>query len=214
MTNLAPMAEPKLLHWSPRSPFVRKVLIAAHERGLADSFERVRTVVHPEVPNGALFADNPLNKLPTLVLSDGSSLYDSRVICEYLDTRGDAPPLFPASGPDRFAALRDQALGDGILDFALVWLLERAKPEAQQSAKLIASFRRKLAASVDRLENDIDAIALRPFDIGHVSIGAALLYLDFRFNEEAWRQQHPKLTKWHAAFAARPSVIANPAVND
>ncbi|MCP4559085.1 MAG: glutathione S-transferase family protein [Bosea sp.] len=212
MTDL--IATPRLLHWSPRSPFVRKVLIAAHERGLADSFERVRTVVHPEAPHEGLFEDNPLNKLPTLVLSDGSSLYDSRVICEYLDLIGDAAPLFPPTGAHRLAALRDQALGDGILDFALVWLLERTKPEAMQSERLIAAFQRKLAAALDRLERDAGALAARPFDIGHVSIGAALLYLDFRFPSEAWREGRPAIADWHARFAERPSVIANPAIAD
>lgn len=202
-----------ILHWSPRSPFVRKVLIAAHERGLAHRFERVRTIVHPEAPHDGLFADNPLNKLPTLVLEDGSALYDSRVICEYLDTLGVAPPLFPGT-PNRFAALRDQALGDGILDFALIWLLERAKPEVQQSSRLIAAFQRKLAVSLDGLERDIGAIAARPFDIGHVSLGAALLYLDFRFAADPWRERRPALAAWHAEFAARPSVLANPTIDD
>lgn len=117
---------------------------------MSDRFERVRTNVRPEAPHDGLLVDNPLNKLPTLILQDGSALYDSRVICKYLDLLGQMAPLFPVVGPDRFAALRDQALGDGILDFALVWLLERVKPDVQQSAKLIAALRRKSARSSSR----------------------------------------------------------------
>jgi glutathione S-transferase len=203
-----------LLHWSPRSPFVRKLLIAAEERGLRERLDCVRTVVHPEAPHEGLLADNPLSKLPTLVLADGTSLYDSRVICEYFDTLGTAPRLFPQEGAARFAALRDQSLGDGILDFALVWLVERAKAPQQQSAAMIAACHRKLTACLDRLETDIGVIDQRPFDIGHLSLGAALLYLDFRFGAENWRANRPALTAWHASFAARPSVIANPAVDD
>jgi glutathione S-transferase len=79
---------------------------------------------------------------------------------------------------------------------------------------IIAALRRKLAASLNRLEKDIGTIAARPLDIGHVSLGAALLYLDFRFAAEAWREQRPTLADWHAEFAARPSVLANPAIDD
>jgi len=213
MTERTPQAS-MLLHWSPRSPFVRKVLIAAHERGLQDSFRTVRSIVHPEVPHEELMADNPLSKLPTLVLADGSALYDSRVICEFFDTIGQGPSLFPASGPARVGALRDQALGDGIMDFALVWLLERARPEVMRSTKLIDACHLKLRAVLNRLERDIGTIAARPFDIGHLSLGAALLYLDFRFAAEGWREGRPALADWQARFAARPSVIANPAADD
>lgn len=203
-----------LLHWSPRSPFVRKVLIAAHELGLTERLRRVRTVVHPETPHEGLLADNPLSKLPTLVLADGTAIYDSRVICEYLDRLNGSPSLFPQDDGLRLAALRDQALGDGLLDIALLWLLERVEPEERRNAKLIAAFQTKLTASLDYLEASIAAIARRPFDIGQLSIGSALLYLDFRFAAAAWREGRPALAAWHATFCARPSVLANPAADD
>ena len=104
------------LHWSPRSPFVRKVMIAAHELGLMDRLTCVRTVAASTKPHAELMRDNPLSKIPTLVLDDGTVLYDSRVICEYLDTLGPAAKLFPSSGPVRMLALRRQALGDGFPD--------------------------------------------------------------------------------------------------
>lgn len=202
------------LHWSPRSPFVRKVMIAAHELGLAERFSTVRTVVHPEVPHEGLMADNPLSKLPTLVLDDGSALFDSRVICEYFDGLAGGARLFPAAGSERLAALRDQALGDGLMDIALLWLMERYEPEERRSPKLIAAFQTKLARTLDRLEADIGAIAARPYDIGHLTIGTSLSYLDFRFPDLAWRNGHDRLAAWHAGFAARPAVQANPVVDD
>lgn len=116
------------LHWSPRSPYVRKVMIAAHEMGLGDQLDCVRTVVSAFKPAEELFADNPLNKLPTLVLDDGTAFYDSRVICEYLDTQHQTPKLYPTEQSARFVALRNQALGDGLLDVNMMRLLERPNP--------------------------------------------------------------------------------------
>ena len=201
------------LYWSSRSPFVRKVMIAAHELGLNDQLHCVRTVVHPNAPNDALMEDNPLSKLPTLVLDNGKPVYDSRVICEYLDSLRGGGILFPASYPLRLDALREQALGDGLMDLALLWLIERAKPEEVRSSELIAACRKKVVRAVGRLETDLDKMINRSLDIGQITIGAALLYFDFRFNEEGWRDGHPRLASWHQSFAERPSVIANPAVD-
>src|ERR1700733_2308741 len=125
------------LHWSPRSPFVRKVMIVVHERGLVGRVACVRTVAAMTKPHAELMIDNPLSKIPTLVLDDGTILYDSRVICEYLDTLGDAPKLFPAKPKARMAALRRQALGDGFLDFLVLNRNERAR--AQPSGIHLAS---------------------------------------------------------------------------
>lgn len=202
------------LHWSPRSPYVRKVMIVAHELGLADNLTLVRTVVSTLKPAEELFEDNPLNKLPTLVLDDGSALFDSPVICEYLDSLHEGAKLFPKAGPDRFAALRHQALGDGILDVCLMRLAERLKPENQRSPAIIASNEKKATAAVDRLEAEASAIEARRFDIGHVAIGTALGYLDFRFADDNWRDGHPHLTAWHESFQERPSVLDCPVSDD
>jgi glutathione S-transferase len=202
------------LHWSPRSPYVRKVMIAAHEMGLADRLHCVRTVVSPFAPAEELFPDNPLNKLPTLVLDDGTAIYDSRVVCEYLDGLHDGPKLFPAAGPERLLALRDQALGDGLLDVLMVRLIERLRPEARRSPEIVASNERKTAAALDRLEADAARLEGRPFDIGHVAVGTALGYVDFRFASDAWRATRPRLAAWHAAFLERPSVQAVPVRDD
>jgi glutathione S-transferase len=202
------------LHWSPRSPFVRKVMIAVYEMGLEARIDRIRTVVAPTKVAEALLPDNPLSKLPTLVLEDGSSLFDSRVILEHLDGLHSGPRLFPASGPERWIALRNQALGDGVMDFALLWLIERQRGEGLQSEPLITAFRAKLAASLARMDRDVGLLANRPFDIGHLTLGTALGYLDFRFPTENWRSGHSDLAAWHATFLQRPSVLANPVVDD
>ena len=202
------------LHWSPRSPYVRKVMIAAHEMCLADKLECVRTVVGPKTPVEAYFAEHPLNKIPALVLDDGFIVFDSRVICEYLDTLHDGPKLFPAAGRERLMALRNLTFGDGLVDVAMMRLIERGKPEAQRSPEIIASNERKTVESIKRLEADVAMLTDRPYDIGHVAIGTALGYLDFRFSDDNWRDGHPKLAAWHQTFLDRPAVIASPVVDD
>ncbi|MFC7540089.1 glutathione S-transferase N-terminal domain-containing protein [Siccirubricoccus deserti] len=115
------------LHWSSRSPFVRKVMVVVHERGLVDQIERVPTVVAMTKTDRALLPTNPLGKIPTLLLEDGSALYDSSVICEYLDGLGSGPRLFPADGRARITALRRQALGTGAMDMLVLWRGELAR---------------------------------------------------------------------------------------
>jgi glutathione S-transferase len=203
---------PMKLHWSPRSPFVRKVMIVAHERGLADRLTCVRTIAATAKPHAELMKDNPLSKIPALVLDDGSVLYDSRVICEYLDTLDGAPKLFPRPGKARMTALRRQALGDGFLDMMV--LLRDERMRAQPSGTHMASTAVRKTAILDSLEREAEALTRSPFGIGHIAIGCALSYLDFRFGNEDWRQDHLHLANWHAAFAARPSVRATQPVDD
>jgi glutathione S-transferase len=194
------------LHWSPRSPFVRKVMIAAHECGVADRITPVRTLVAMTSPNADLLADNPLSKIPTLVLDDGTVLYDSGVICEYLDTLHDKPRLFPAYGPAHWTALRRHALGSGLLDLLVLWRNERDRPQPSQPH--LQAYAVKADASFDALEREAPGLAATPFDIGALAIGCALAYADFRFKDRPWRDGRPQLTAWHAGFAQRPSVRA------
>ena len=200
------------LHWSPRSPFVRKVMIVAHEHGLAEQIKCVRTVAAMTKPHAELMRDNPLSKIPTLVLGDGTVIYDSPVICEYLDTRGSGPTLFPTEPSARLVALRRQALGDGFLDMLV---LARNERERQHPSSVhLASTAARKAAVLKSLETEASELGAAPFTIGHVAIGCALSYLDFRFADEDWRSSHPHLAEWHAAFAARPSVRATEPVDD
>lgn len=210
--NLPPPGK-MLLHWSPRSPYVRKVMIAAHEMGLADQLHCVRTVVGGTTAHLDLMKENPLGKIPTLVLADGTILFDSPVVCEYLDTLHKGPKLFP-TGPDRFAALRRLALGDGMSDMVLALLGERSRPAERQSQPHMDLWRSKLDACIPALEREADALSASAFGIGHIAIGVALAHIDFRVTEMDWRAGNPKLTAWHAAFNARPSVLANPLVDD
>jgi glutathione S-transferase len=202
------------LHWSPRSPFVRKVMIVAHEVGLADRIQRVRTVAAMMKPHSELMIDNPLSKIPTLLLDDGTVLYDSSVICEYFDALHEGPKLFPASFPERMTALRRQALGDGLLDALVLWRGEIMRPAEQQSPPYLQSFAARNEATLASLEREAPELGSSAFSIGHVAIGCALAYLDFRFADRAWRKDHPRLAAWHATFLARPSVRATEPVDD
>ena len=192
------------LHWSPRSPFVRKVMIVAHERGIADRLHCVRTVAEMTTPHAELMKDNPLSKIPTLVLDDGTVLYDSPVICEYLDALDGDPKLFPQHGRARIVALRRQALGDGFLDLLVLARNERMRAQASQAH--LASAATRTAATLDHLEREAEALAASPFCIGRIAIGCALSYADFRFPDLAWRARHGKLAEWHATFSQRESA--------
>jgi glutathione S-transferase len=200
------------LHWSPRSPFVRKVMIAAYELGLVDRITCVRTVVATTRPHAELMEENPLSKIPTLVLDDGTVLYDSPVICEYLDTLHAGPKLLPPGGKDRLVALRRQALGDGFLDFLL--LLRNERERAHPSDGHLATFTTKRKAALATIEREAQALATSPFTVGHIAIGCALSYLDFRFGHEDWRNDHPRIAGWHRDFAARASVRATEPIDD
>ncbi|AMN40637.1 glutathione S-transferase family protein [Rhodoplanes sp. Z2-YC6860] len=200
------------LHWSPRSPFVRKVMIVAHELGLADRLDCVRTVAATTQPHETLMKDNPLSKLPTLVLADGTVIYDSPVICEYFDSLHDGPKLFPATMPERLTVLRWQALGDGMLDFLLLWRNELTRPA--QSEPHLNSYRIKRGKTLESLEAEAATLERMPYSVGHIAVGVALSYIDFRFEGDPWRQQHPKLASWHKAIAARPSFKLTEAVDD
>jgi len=189
-------------------------MIAAHEMGLSDRFQIVRTIVGGTTPHAELMKINPLGKIPTLELEDGTVIYDSPVIIEYLDTLHTGSKLCPTSWPERLTALRRHALGQGMLDYALPLLGEGFRPPERQSEPHKALWRTKLRACVDALEHEAEALSTSGFTMGHLAIGVALAYLDFRFADLAWRDGHPKLTAWHVTFDARPSVLANPPVDD
>ena len=153
------------LHWSPRSPFVRKVMVVAHDLGLAAHIQCVRTVAAMMKPHADLMIDNPLSKIPTLVLDDGTVLYNSAVICEYLDHLHDGPKLFPLVFEERMTALRRQALGDGWLDALVLWRGELSRPPEQQSQPYLKSFSVRNEATLAALEREAPALEIeRLFD--------------------------------------------------
>lgn len=197
------------LHYSPRSPYVRKVMACAIELGLADRLEKVRSPVAMSEPNLALMRDNPLGRLPTLVTDEGMVLFDSIVICEYLDglaaEKGNAS-LFPAAGPARIQALRWHALGDGMLDTGILWRNERDKPASRQTPEWLGNFELKMRNALDFLEKEAPLLEQEPVGIGHLALGCALGYLDFRFQDIRWRESRPAIAGWYARIAERASM--------
>jgi glutathione S-transferase len=190
------------LHHSTASPYVRKVMACAIARGIDGRIETVATNPHASPPE--LLADNPLSKLPALVADDGTAIYDSPVICEYLDTLGDAPPLFPPTGTTaRLHAQIVHATADGILDAAVARRLHMAHP--QDDGRRAFDARQK--AAVERALAVLEAAPpIGLDDIGAIAVGCALGYLDFRFAAEPWRDAHPKLAAWFAEVSRLPPL--------
>lgn len=196
------------LYISPISPFARKVRILAHETGLAARIEEIPATVSPVKANAEVGRANPLMKVPTLVLDDGSTLFDSPVICEYLDSLHAGRKLFPPAGEARWTALKLQAVGDGILEAAVLARYETAlRPRELQWSDWINGQRGKWLAGLDLLERNAAALAGEP-TIGSITAGCVLGYLDFRYGDEDWRPSRPALARWYEGFAARPSMRA------
>jgi glutathione S-transferase len=191
------------LHHSPASPYVRKVVACAIARGLDGRIERIPTNPHVSPPE--LLADNPLSKVPALVTDDGLALFDSPVICEYLDGLGDAPRLFPPEGPARWAALRLQAVGDGILDAAVGRRMQQPLPLDEGRQAYHARQRAAIGRALDLLEREAASLE-GPWTIGSLAVGCALGYLDFRFADEPWREGRPRLAAWFARVSEDPAL--------
>ena len=188
------------------SPFARKVRILARETGLAGRVEEMEIAVSPVAPNEPLARENPLLKIPALTADSGETLYDSDVICEYLDTLHAGRKRFPAAGPQRFAALRQQALTDGILEAAVLCRYEMAvRPEALRWKDWIEGQKRKIMGGLDALESEVAAWG-EDFDIGQIGAACVCGYLDFRFGDWNWRAGRPKLAAWFERAAQRPAV--------
>ncbi len=193
------------IRYSPTSPYVRIVMAVAYEKGIEDRIERIATDVW--APDTDIGNDNPLGKVPALLLDDGTVLYDSRVIAEYLDSLAETPRLFPAPGPARWESLRQLALAVGVLDAAVLRLVESRRPPEQQSEAWSKRQAAAIRRALDRMEADAPGLAGSPA-IHHLAIGSALGYLDFRFAADDWRAGHPRLAAWYEEFSARPAMAA------
>ena len=192
------------LIYASASPFVRKVLAALIETGLQDTVELETVAVTPVNPGEAVPAVNPLGKIPCLVLDDGSSLFDSRVITRYLDTLNDGKKLYP-EGEALWPRLTLEALADGMMDAAVLMTYEaRLRPEAQQSSDWVEAQWGKISRAIDYLEANTESLA--PADMASIAVGSALAYVDFRHGARNWRSQAPKLATWEADFRQRPSM--------
>ena len=195
------------LFYSGASPYVRKCMVVAHELGLAARIEHLPAAAHPVNRDPNIVRNNPLGKVPTLLTDDGTVLYDSRVICEYLNDLGGGK-LFPATGAPRWSVLTEQSLGDGILDAALLARYEGAmRPEALRWADWTAGQLDKIHCGLAAIDAKADSLGER-VDIGTITMGCVLGYLDLRFDHLGWRQQHAKAAAWFARFNARPAMQA------
>jgi glutathione S-transferase len=188
------------LYYSPTSPYVRKVSAAAIELGIKFEHETV-DLYGAKSEYGKI---NPVHRLPSLRLDDGSMLFDSPVICEYLDSLGKGAKLFPPAGPARWKVLRLQAMGDGILDAAVPRRGETQRPAVQQSPERLSQYERSIRQTLDALERASGE--LEGINIGTLAVACALGYIDFRFPGDEWRKGRPKLAAWFEAISKRPSI--------
>ena len=194
------------LFYSQTSPFVRKCLVAAHELGLAERFELLPAVAHPVNRDRSVVERNPLGKVPTLVTDAGAVLFDSRVICEYLNGLGGGH-LLPSAGEARFAMLTDQALADGLMDAAVLTRYETAaRPEPLRWPDWIGGQMEKVNSALSDFERRAAAWGGR-VDVGVIAVGCALGYLDFRYPDIGWREKSPSLGRWYEEFGARESMV-------
>lgn len=189
------------LKYGAVSPYVRKVMVVAHESGAVERM-RITPVKTREEPE-TILPFNPLAKIPALVLDDGSTILDSPVICEYLDTEFGGRRLLAASGPQRWRTLTREALADGILDAALLVRHERLRPAELQSKDWIASQLGKIYAGLDALEREADTFGA--LDLGLIAVGCALGYMPLRVPEIRQRERWPKLFAWFDEVSKRPS---------
>ena len=195
----------KLYH-SPLSPYVRKVMVVAHEAGLLDRIETVDGSGTPLAPNEGAVAANPLGKIPALVTEDGMTLFDSRVICRYLDHLA-GTALYPA-GEAQFPVLAREALAEGMTDAALLTAYEwRLRPENLRFQPWVDGQRAKVMRGIDAFEREVDALS-GDLTIDKIALGCALGYVDFRLGDLRWRDGHPRLAAWYGEFSARPSMEA------
>jgi glutathione S-transferase len=194
------------LHYSTASPYVRKVMVVAIETGQIDRIETSTRQLTPINPSTEVSSDNPIGKVPCLVTDDGMALYDSRVICEYLDSLHNGTRMFPASGDARWKAIRRQALGDGILDAGVTTRYETfLRPEALRWSDWIDGQKRKMNGALDAAEAEAASFG-DSVDIGTITIACALGYMDFRYGNDNWRASRPKLAAWFEQFSKRPSL--------
>ena len=200
------MAKMKL-YYSPSSPYARKVRVLATETKLDKKMEMVNVALTPVAPNADVDKHNPIGKIPALSVK-GMDLFDSPVICEYLDNQHKGRKLFPRKGRDRWVALRQQAMADGLLDAAILTRYEGAiRPEDKRWSDWTSGQMKKVNGVLGQLEAEVKALKGKP-TLGSISVACALGYLDFRFAASDWRSKHPKLAKWFNSFSKMPSLKA------
>ncbi|MET4103570.1 glutathione S-transferase [Roseovarius sp. MBR-78] len=190
---------------SPASPFVRKVRVLLHEAGLVDQVEELPVATTALATAPEAMAANPLGKIPALLREDGPAIYDSRVICRYLDARAGAG-LYPEAR--LWEVLTLEATADGIMESGVLMVYEmRLRPEGARSAEWVEAQWAKIARVLDALEDRWMSHLAGPLDMAQIAVACALGYLDFRHDARGWREGHPALAAWYEGFAARPAMV-------
>lgn len=191
------------LRYSPTSPYVRKVRVFAIETRLDEVIDLVETNPHEKPP--ALTAENPLGKVPTLVTDDGLVLFDSPMICEYLDGAHGGNRMVPVATPVRWHVLRLQSVGDGIMDAAVSMVMEGRRAAGEQSPGFLEHERGRITRTLDWLQANVDELGGR-LNLGQISVACALGYLDFRLPDLGWRAGREALARWFEAVDERDSM--------
>lgn len=196
------------LYYGKLSPFVRKVMVLAHEKNIVAQLELVPVKLTPVEPDGNLMKVNPLGKIPALVIDDGTILIDSPVICEYLDEASGGTRLLPGRGVGRWHALRLTSLADGMLDAAMAVRIEGLRPAGTQWPQWTSAQQLKVDNALDALASSAFEPSCNQITLGEIAAGCALGWLDFRMPEFDWRCGRHSLAGWYAAFSQRPSMLA------
>lgn len=197
------------LFYSSASPFARKVVAVAHEVGLADRLIVVPASANPMEKEKAIAQHNPAGKIPTLLTETGEAIFDSRVICEYLDALSGSGKMFPA-GEGRWKALVLQSLADEALDALILARYEQLhRPEHLRIPEWVDAQLHKVFTTLDVLDRDWAHYLGAHVNIGGIAVGALLGYVDFRFGHVDWRASRPKLAAWFEGFSSRPSMVAS-----
>jgi glutathione S-transferase len=195
------------IFYSATSPFVRKCLVCAHELGLFDRLELIPATAHPVNRDAGLVAVNPLGKVPVLMTDAGATLFDSGVICEYLNSEGDGR-LLPDRGEARWSMLADQSLADGMLDAAVLTRYETAvRPANLRWDDWVKGQLDKVICGLSAIELRARSLGER-VDLGTIAFGCALGYLDFRYAWLGWRDKYPDTAAWFERFAKRGSMMS------
>ena len=194
------------LFYSDRSPYVRKVMVTLHEVNLFENVEIVGVRTNPLGVVEDLVDVSPLGKIPTLVLPDGTTIFDSRVICSYLSSIGKSD-LYLAKENLKWSIKTAEANFDGILDAALLMVYEhRYRQDIYQSAEWLENLWKKIERTLDFYNNSSSKILSGSLNMGQISLGCALGYLDYRHNNRNWRAKNQNLRDWFAEFSERLSM--------
>jgi glutathione S-transferase len=196
------------LHYAPQSPFARKVRAAAIELGLGGRIDLEYTEVVPGHPNRAFgLSYNPLRKIPALVIDDGTTIYDSTVICEYLDDLAGGGIIIPQNGSRRWRVLTNHALAQGLCDSVILIRYENwLRPEALRWSSWTDEHWDKINSGLAWFDQN-NAELGGSVNIAHLALGSLLGYVDFRWPEHGWRDRFPSVSGWFAELECRPSFL-------